>query len=189
ILGGMTTLIGSSTNLLVADVAGKEGYEIGFFDFTIPGLMLAAAGALYIIFVMPLILRQRSGLIDQFKPGTGRQFVSQIEITPNHPLLGIQSRLGLFPQLEDMTVMMVVRRAIPIRPPFEELVLSEGDIVIVAATRASLTKALSTGSANVPSHPRDAEPAAEKEIEPDFHLAEVIVSPGSRYVGRTVQGA
>ncbi|MCB1421475.1 MAG: SLC13 family permease [Nitratireductor sp.] len=189
ILGGMTTLIGSSTNLLVADVAGKEGFDIDFFDFTVPGLMLAAAGALYIIFVMPLILQRRSGLIDQFKPGTGRQFVSQIEITPNHPLLGIQSRLGLFPQLEDMTVMMVVRRAIPIRPPFEELVLSEGDVVIVAATRASLTKALSTGSANVPSHPKESEPSAEREIEPDFHLAEAIVSPGSRYVGRTVQGA
>lgn len=189
ILGGMTTLIGSSTNLLVADVASKEGFDIDFFDFTVPGLMLAASGALYIIFIMPLILRRRSGLIDQFKPGTGRQFVSQIEITPNHPLLGIQSRLGLFPQLEDMTVMMVVRRAIPIRPPFEELVLSEGDIVIVAATRASLTKALSIGSANVPSHPKDNEPSAEREIEPDFHLAEAIVSPGSRYVGRTVQGA
>ncbi|MCB1384355.1 MAG: SLC13 family permease [Nitratireductor sp.] len=189
ILGGMTTVIGSSTNLLVANVALRDGYEIGFFDFTVPGLALAAVGACYIIFVMPLILKQRSGMKDLFRPGTGRQFVSQIEISASHPLLGIESRLGLFPQLEDMTVMMVVRRAIPIRPPFEDLKLSEGDIVIVATTRAALTKALSMGSANVPSHPKDDPAAADKEIEPDFHLAEVIVSPGSRYVGRTVQGA
>jgi di/tricarboxylate transporter len=88
-----------------------------------------------------------------------------------------------------MTVMMVVRREIPIRPPFEDIILSSGDIIIVAATREALTKALSAGSANVPSHPKEETPSAEKEIEVDFNLAEVIVSPGSRFVGRTVQGA
>lgn len=189
ILGGMTTLIGSSTNLLVADVAARDGHIIGFFDFTVPGVILAAVGALYIIFVMPLILKQRPGMADQMKVNSGRQFISQIEVTPNHPLIGMESRLGLFPQLTDMTVMMVVRRAIPIRPPFEDIILSTGDIIIVATTREALTKALSAGSANVPSHPREEIPSAEKEIEVDFNLAEVIVSPGSRYVGRTVQGA
>ncbi len=189
ILGGMTTLIGSSTNLLVADVAARDGHVIGFFDFTVPGVILAAVGALYIIFVMPLILKQRPGMADQMKVNSGRQFISQIEVTPNHPLIGMESRLGMFPQLTDMTVMMVVRRAIPIRPPFEDIILSTGDIIIVATTREALTKALSAGSANVPSHPREEIPSAEKEIEVDFNLAEVIVSPGSRYVGRTVQGA
>lgn len=189
ILGGMTTLIGSSTNLLVADVAAREGYEISFFDFTVPGVILALVGAFYIIFIMPMILKQRPGMVEELKLNSGRQFVSQIEITANHPLLGIESRLGLFPQLTDMTVMMVVRREIPIRPPFEDIILSSGDIIIVAATREALTKALSAGSANVPSHPKEETPSAEKEIEVDFNLAEVIVSPGSRFVGRTVQGA
>ncbi len=79
----MTTLIGSSTNLLVADVAGREGYIINFFDFTVPGVILAAVGALYIIFVMPLILKKRPGMADEIKANSGRQFVSQIEITPD----------------------------------------------------------------------------------------------------------
>jgi di/tricarboxylate transporter len=189
ILGGMTTLIGSSTNLLVADVALREGVPIGFFEFTVPGLILAVVGALYIIFVMPLILKRRPGMADKLKANSGRQFVSQIEITANHPLLGMESRLGLFPQLSNMTVLMVVRRDVPIPPPFEDISLSLGDTVIVATTRDALTKALSTGSANVPSHPKDEEPSAEKEIASDFHLAEAVVSPGSRYVGRTIQGA
>jgi di/tricarboxylate transporter len=138
---------------------------------------------------MPLILKKRPGMADDIKANSGRQFVSQIEITRAHPLLGMKSRLGLFPQLANMTVLMVVRREIPIPPPFEDITLSQGDIIIVAATRDALTKALSSGSANMPSHPKEDQPSAEKEIEPDFHLAEVVVSPGSRYVGRTVQGA
>ena len=41
ILGGSLTLIGSSTNLLVADVAGRTaGLKLGFFDITIPGLVV-----------------------------------------------------------------------------------------------------------------------------------------------------
>ena len=51
ILGGMTTLIGSSTNLLVAGVAQRYGFEIGFFDFTIPGLIMVGMGFLFVVFV------------------------------------------------------------------------------------------------------------------------------------------
>ena len=45
ILGGMTTLIGSGTNLLVSGALVELGEEpLGFFQFTIPGLVLAGAG-------------------------------------------------------------------------------------------------------------------------------------------------
>lgn len=189
ILGGMTTLIGSSTNLLVADVANRQGYQINFFDFTVPGILLALVGALYIIFVMPLILKQRPGMVDALKASSGTQFISQIEITKGHSLIGIQSKLGFFAELSNMTVLMIMRDGAPIPPPFEDTVLSEGDTIIVATTKEALAKALSSGDANVPTHPKDDEPLEEKEIAPDFSLAEVIVSPGSRYVGRTVQGS
>src|SRR3546814_575788 len=45
VLGGMTTLIGSSTNLLVSlELASLGERPFGFFDFTIPGLVLAGSG-------------------------------------------------------------------------------------------------------------------------------------------------
>src|SRR5690606_547196 len=96
ILGGMTTLIGSSTNLLVAGVAQKNGLEIGFFDITVPGLILAAVGAAYVLLVMPRLLRDsgRDKSFSQFQSGT--QFIGEIRIGPKHPFLGIESRSGLF---------------------------------------------------------------------------------------------
>ena len=58
ILGGMTTLIGSSTNLLVSgSVFSTIGKEIGFFDFTKQGMILALVGFLYAVFLLPVIIK------------------------------------------------------------------------------------------------------------------------------------
>ena len=58
ILGGMITLIGSSTNLLVSgSVFSSIGKEIGFFDFALQGAFLALIGFLYATFILPFILK------------------------------------------------------------------------------------------------------------------------------------
>lgn len=52
ILGGLLTLIGTSTNLLVNDMARNAGEPVfGLFEITGVGLTLAAAGGLYLYFV------------------------------------------------------------------------------------------------------------------------------------------
>jgi Na+/H+ antiporter NhaD/arsenite permease-like protein len=56
-LGGMTTLIGSSTNLLVSSGLVQLGEApFGFFDFTVPGLVLAGFGLVYLLTVAPHLL-------------------------------------------------------------------------------------------------------------------------------------
>jgi di/tricarboxylate transporter len=191
ILGGMTTLIGSSTNLLVAGVAHDKGLDIGFFDFSIPGTMMAAIGAIYVLFVVPIILRGKEKTENKEYVAGGYQFIAQIEITQDHPLVGIKSRIGLFPELTDMTVRMVIRDKKEILPPFEDVEFSPGDTVVVAATRNALSRALSTGSANISNRKAatDFEGGNDNKLIRDFTLAEVVVAPGSRYSGRSIEGS
>lgn len=60
ILGGCCTLIGTSTNLLVADMARVAGQaSFGLFEITPVGLSIAAAGALYLLFASRLLARPR----------------------------------------------------------------------------------------------------------------------------------
>lgn len=193
ILGGMTTLIGSSTNLLVAGVAERYGTHIGFFDFTIPGLVLASAGFVYVIFIMPHILGTREGAGTSQEP-SGRQFLSQITIDRHHALVGEKSIAGLFPALEGITVRSIYRLGEPILPPFEDISIRQGDIVVIAATRRALTRALSEGAASLPEmreEDQDPERATDrlKTVAEEFTLAEAVVAPGSRFAGRTIEAS
>ncbi|MFC5583769.1 SLC13 family permease [Nitratireductor kimnyeongensis] len=183
ILGGMTTLIGSSTNLLVAGVAGKAGIPIGFFDITMPGLLLAAAGALYVFFIMPRILRDSSSEKTFRQMQSGTQFIGEIRLVPGHPFIGKESKAGLFQGLGDLTPRLIVRRGMSFHPPFENVVLSEGDRLMVTATRRAFTQALSHGAAG---HIAEAETTT---VGPDYHIAEAVIPPGSRHAGRTIRNA
>ncbi|MAS15535.1 MAG: SLC13 family permease [Nitratireductor sp.] len=183
ILGGMTTLIGSSTNLLVAGVAGKAGISIGFFDITMPGMLLAAAGALYVFFVMPRILRDSSSEKTFRQMQSGTQFIGEIRVVPGHPFIGKESKAGLFQGLGDLTPRLIVRRGMSFHPPFENVVLSEGDRLMVTATRRAFTQALSHGAAG---HIAEADTAT---VGPDYHIAEAVIPPGSRHAGRTIRNA
>ncbi|WP_321503196.1 SLC13 family permease [Breoghania sp.] len=188
ILGGMTTLIGSSTNLLVADVAERvSDIQIGFFSFTPIGALMATIGSLYIIFVMPKILKPRKTMADEVQgPAGGKQFIAQIPVTYNHPLVGSRAVAGMFPNLRDMTVRLVQRGEKPFLPPFEGVELQAGDTVIVAATRQTLTKALSLRKPIMRSND-GTNPTPEQQMLPEgtATLAEAVVAPGSRMIGRT----
>ncbi|MEM8749774.1 MAG: SLC13 family permease [Pseudomonadota bacterium] len=197
ILGGMTTLIGSSTNLLVAGVAERYGYKIGFFDFSLHGVTLAFVGFLFVLFVMPALLHLNTSksASDSGQPiSSGRQFLAQIHIHADHPMKGEMATLGLFPSLVDITVRSVQRGEKSILPPFEDTTLSDGDIVVVAATRRALIKALSTGAASLPQMAeteRDEERDSNSlvRVAEDFVVAEAVVAPGSPYAGRTIEAS
>jgi len=190
LLGGKTTLIGTSTNLLAAGVAQKSGLMIGFFEFTIPAAIMAAVGFAYVALALPRLLAARAGMADQMTGGRGKQFIAQIDITYGHPLAGIASVSGMFPALKDMTVRLVQRGEHPFLPPFENLTLRPGDTVIVAATRHAITRAISDGAAAPTRETTDgggeSGPAMPTK---DVTLAEAVVAPGSRMIGRTIEQA
>jgi di/tricarboxylate transporter len=192
ILGGMTTLIGSSTNLLVSGMLVELGERpFGFFDFTVPGLVLALSGLVYVMFVAPRLLPDREPPHGTL-PVSGRQFVAQIRVVPESGLVGAESNLGVFPDLPDITVLTIQRGERLLLPPFEEIALEVEDVVVVAATRKTLTGFLKGGSRLL--HPEIPEPTAEPYRDGERPwasggqtLAEVMVPPGSPMVGRTLE--
>ncbi len=189
ILAGMTTLIGSSTNLLVNDVLVRQtGEALGFFSQTNLGLILAFAGAIYIVFAAPILLPDRESLESEFSDA-GRQYIAQIRVTEKHPLNTVKPVAGLFTALKDVTVRMVQRGEQSFLPPFEDTLMA-GDVLVVAATRKSLSTLLSTdpqyleGMLNIGGFGNE---GRTHDANDSIVTTEAVIAPGSRMIGRTIE--
>lgn len=192
VLGGMTTLIGSSTNLLVNSALIEVGETpFDFFDFSVPGLALALTGLAYVLMVVPRFLPDRASLADALLAGSGKQFIGQITVSKDSRLVGKGAPGGHFGGLPDMTVRMVQRGEEGILPPFEGFAVAPGDVLVVAATRKALTEALARDPGLLypelrDGRPRDGEGENQPWREGQQVLAEVMVAPASRLIGQTL---
>ena len=189
LLGGTTTLIGTSTNLLAAGVAAEGRPQDRLLRVhRAGGGHGARSGSSIAPSCCPASCTSRAGMADQMTGGSGKQFIAQIDVTYGHPLAGMSSVSGMFPALKDMTVRLVQRGEHPFLPPFENLTLRPGDTVIVAATRTAITRRYRTA----PPPPREAPSrrrAGAGMPTKDVTLAEAVVAPGSRLIGRTIEQA
>lgn len=189
ILGGMTTLLGSSTNLLAAGVARDAGVDsITFFSFAVPGLVMALVGSLYVLFIAPMFVPDNQR--DQPNTrGRSMQFITEIRLTPRHPLVGDHTVAGMFPKITTLTVRAVRRGYSTFLPPFDDITLRTGDTLIIAATRDALTEALKSWRAFQGNEFQEAETQTNGDSDDGVILYEALVPPGSRLVNTGVDQA
>lgn len=208
ILGGMTTLIGSSTNLLVSNTLGSLGApRIGFFEHTPLAVVLALAGLVFVLVVLPRLLPKRASLTGRVTRH-GQQFISQIVVPEDSALVGQTAVAGHFRDLPDVTVRMIQRGEHAELPPFDDFEVEAGDILILAAPRAALAEvaARHPGHLHPPSRPgtdrtqdrlrrhdgvdeeADDRPAGPVDGgESENILVEAMVTPSSRMVGVSLE--
>lgn len=202
ILGGMLTLVGSSTNLLVSSAMVELGYQpLTFFQFLVPGAILAAAGFVYVIFIMPFIMPKRQSM-KQILEGNEKEFVAELDVTADSILVGMECVNGQFPALANLDVRLIQRKGHLILPPFEGYTIEAGDIMIVAATRDSLAEVLAkfpgfllsdeevklidSKDEHKVEESSDGPFELEKTIEETRVLAELMIPPGSRFIEMTI---
>ncbi len=187
VLAGMTTLIGSSTNLLVAEVAmDAAGLQLGFFEPGRMGLVLAAAGAVYLALAGPLLLPHRHAPDGETSKADSRQFIAQLEVAMGDRLAGAKAEDGVFEDLKELDVRMILRGDAALRPPFRDVTLQPGDVVVVFATKAQLGDLLSAERGMRPSMFTGARPLPQQSSPGDMSIVEAAVAPGSRLVGRSL---
>ncbi|MDA9047874.1 SLC13 family permease [Hellea sp.] len=189
ILAGMTTLIGSSTNMLVNDVlVSSTDLSLKFFTQFPFGIILATIGSIYIIIAAPILLPNKRKQKNKNQT-SGQQYIAQIRITEHHPLNTSVPIAGLYPKLKDVTVRMVQRGEKVLLPPFEHA-LKENDILIVAATRKSLSNLLTSspeylkGMLNITGFQKNQK---DGDYNQSIVISEAVIAPSSRMIGRNIE--
>jgi len=183
LLGGMTTTIGTSTNLLVVAVAADLGAErFDMFSFFLPGAIAGIFGILYLWLVAPHLLPKRPIQLEDTSP---RIFSAQLKIPPDSFADG-KMLSDLIKKTAGLTKVTGIRRGNISIMALPDTQIRAGDQLQVSETSDTLKEferilgvTLYTGD-----NPVDAE---HPLMAPDQQIAEIVVVQGSPLRGTTLQ--
>jgi len=145
IMGGICTLIGTSTNLLVASIAEERGAaSFGMFDFTPVGISLLVVGFLFLlIFGIKMIPARRTQREDQLtKDFEMQNYLADIVVEPNSELVGgVLDEEELTKRL-DLDVLRIIKPERDRSAQRSEIQVEVGDVFRIRGNPEELNKLL-----------------------------------------------
>ena len=175
LVGGMATTIGTSTNLLVVNVANDLGLEkFGLFDFALPACIAGTVAILYLWIVAPRLLPDRESKLADPSP---RYFEARLLLPEGAKVIGKTLSEAIAMTGGSMQAVRV-RRGKTAVMPLPDVELAVGDRIRVRDTPVNLKSYEETLGAVLYSEDTKVDEehplAAENQT-----LAEIAVVPGS----------
>ncbi|WP_107851134.1 SLC13 family permease [Oceanimonas marisflavi] len=176
ILGGVLTLVGTSTNLIIDGLARNAGLPgFAFFDFTLVGAPVFVAGMLVLLLCYKLLpengVSQQSGNANYF---------TEFRLCAGAPMAGKTVVGAGLRQLESLFLVELVRNGSLISPVKPTEILQAEDRLVFSGNMAEVHKLLAL-------------PGLELAHSPSGllqrNLVEVVLSPSSSLVNRTIRDA
>lgn len=183
--GGVCTLVGTSTNILVSSIAQQHGMApIGMFEMTRLGLVFFAVGAAYMLLAGDRLLPDRpaSDALEE-KYGMGEYLV---EVVVGQDAKSVGHPIGENPLVRetDVAILGLVRDSQRIAFPPPELVIQAGDVLRLKADVAKITALQERQGITI--RPRARWALRHLEEGPTTQ-AELVLAPASRLEGHSLR--
>lgn len=123
IIGGISTLIGTSTNLVMDGLLRQHGLPgIGFLELAVVGVPVLGAGIAYLTLLAPRLLPARVSA--ESPEDDVHEFVTDVQVNDASDLVGQTVRDAGLDEVEELYLVRIQRRASVVVPvePGEELV-------------------------------------------------------------------
>ena len=184
ILGGTITIIGTTTNLLIAGMMSKSGMRpMGFFELAPVGLAVSAVGLTYLVLAGRFLLPARKGPAEELGERR-REYTTAMIVEPQSPLVGKSVEEAGLRHLPGLFLVEIDRGGRILTPVAPDESLEEGDRLIfagVVSTIVDLQKIRGLVPAN------DVEEPAPNQ--PGRRLTEAVISHSSPLVARSIRDA
>lgn len=186
LLGGMCTLIGTSTNIVVATLADDHGLApIRMFDFVPIGVTVAFLGYVYLTVIAPHVIpkrRQGRGLEAAYHL---RRYLTEVEILPGSHLAGHTLQASKLSELYDLDV-LEVHRGGEVVAATSDTMLREEDVLLVHAALENIRRIQESEGLRLRS---ETKVNLGDLVAGGMVLAEAVVPPGSPLESRTLKNA
>jgi di/tricarboxylate transporter len=129
ILGGIVTLIGTATNIVVSGLIVEAGGEpLGFFEITVVGLPIALLGVGFVIWMAPIRLEDRPSTREELTEHA-REFVVDMSVTGDGPLDSVTVEAAGLRHLRGVYLFQIEREGETISPVEPTTVLRGDDFL------------------------------------------------------------
>ncbi|MGJ8697110.1 MAG: SLC13 family permease [Verrucomicrobiaceae bacterium] len=133
IVGGTTTIIGTSTNLVASGIAANYDKDLAFgmFDVTPLGLVFVVITFIYLTTVGQKLLPDRVTLAALIDSKDSREFITRAFVSPESPLIGQNLSDTWLRKMKKARVIDVVRDGRRVQTGLNATVLEEADEIIL----------------------------------------------------------
>ena len=177
IMGGMLTLIGTSTNLLIDGVAQTYNLRpFGMFEITPVAAVLALFGIVYLWLCSPLLLPHRKSMTEILSERNRMSFLTEVVIPRGSQLIDQISIGASIFNRDGMRVVDIIRNDESLGAASDSLLFKAGDKVVLRTQMGELMGLKESTDL------RMIDPLTSKQTV----TVEALIPPGCRLVGRTL---
>jgi di/tricarboxylate transporter len=184
--GGVCTLIGTSTNILVNSMAVSRGLDpFQLFEFAPLGIVLVIIGIIYLTLFSNILIPKRKGVDEQIDKYRLADYLAEMRVTDRSPFVGKSWRDVDRKKLNDVDLIKILRNG-EATWRASATTIREGDHLLLHGNADDLIKMKDAYKLET-----KADAAInDKELQSDeIELIEALVPPRSRLLGRTLRGA
>jgi di/tricarboxylate transporter len=183
ILSSSVTVIATSTNLVVSGMLTRyELLPIGMFELAPVGVPIAVIGLLYMFFIGRHMIPERAAPQEMTEDFGLRPYLSEIIVQSGSPLIGKTLEAARIGQTLGLSVIRVIRGEDARLRPHARMVIQSGDVLLVHGHQEDIVKIKDTAGVDIKVDVKLSDPDLQ---DTESALAEAIVLPGSRLIGRT----
>ncbi len=197
ILGGVCTLIGTSTNVVVAKllsdehIVGPSGEELGFSMFTLAkvGLPIAIVGILYILFFGRKLLPDRVTPIQDAETHD-EGYHAALRVEPNSPIVGKSVEDADLRDLPGLFLARIERENTTLVAVSPQVIINARDVLVFVGQIDSvvdLQQIKGLVPSTLPSSDDSIDESEDPHYRPNLTISEAVVANNSSLVGLTIK--